>query len=399
MAKKILRVVRGNEFTLSLSLLRRIIVTGGSRDEEYTPTSNLRLFMIKAGFEPYPNGGCGEGGCHDGACRIGDRGCDCISVSRCGDQGCDYPLDFYYEEEDITNNSPYPTPSPLAGCDPRVEIEITDYTVNNNVVTFNVPPTLRNGVYRFMISDTAPDGKALRAVLGDIFEITEAEIIEDSDDANAGVETGYDYVVYDLGSVTFLGQDAPTRAQFDALQQALTDGLADVNERIDEITVHAVQADWEENDPTSPSYIRNRTHYRGGDTTSWNGTASLTGGYGWCQGNINITTGERYDVVFTVSGGSTFVYRGLRPRTDDDGNFYLSKNWIITASPMSADGEDAWYVWNVDGTVYLGVSFLQNVEIEVAVTNADVKTLDEQYVPDSIPMKISQQELTAIINS
>lgn len=160
-----------------------------------------------------------------------------------------------------------------------------------------------------------------------------------------------------------------------------------------------VQSDWAENDPTSPAYIRNRTHYRGGDTTSWNGTASLTGGYGWCQGNINITTGARYDVVFTVSGGSTFVYRGLRPRTDDDGNFYLSKDWIITASPMSADGEDAWYVWNVDGTVYLGVSFLQNVEIEVSVTNADVKTLDEQYVPDSIPMKISQQELTVIINS
>ena len=395
MAKKILRVVRGNEFTLSLSLLRRIIVTGGSRDEEYTPTSNLRLFMIKAGFEPYPNGGCGEGGCHDGACRTGDRDCDCVSVSRCGDQGCDYPLDFYYEEEDIPNNSPYPIPSPLAGCDPRVEIEITDYTVNNNVVTFNVPPTLRNGVYRFVISDTAPDGKALRAVLGDIFEITEVEIIEDSDDANAGVETGYDYVVYDLGSVTFLGQDAPTRAQFDALQQALADGLAGVNERIDEITVQAVQADWEENDPTSPSYIRNRTHYVRGREAEWTANVSLSGNYGTVIGVTGITIGKRYDVEVRV-GNQLYSYTALLPKTDDEGHYYVSEQWDITASPQNPTGDDSFYIWNVDNTVYVGFSFLQNVSAEVTLYDSDVKRLDRQFMPDGVAWEVTQADIDEI---
>jgi hypothetical protein len=276
-----------------------------------------------------------------------------------------------------------------------VEIEITDFTVSGNVVTFNVPPTLPCGVYRFMISDVAPDGKAMRAVLGDIFEITEVEIIDDSDDGNAGVDTGYDYIVYDLGSVTFLGQDAPTRAQFEALQQTVTEGLASVNERIDEIVTTNVQSDWAENDPTSPAYIRNRTHFVRGREAEWNGIVSLSGHYGTSEGNAGIVIGKRYDVEINV-GGVTYSYTAMLPKTDDEGNYYLSESWDITTSPQRATADDSFYIWNVGNTIYFGFSYLQNVEVEVTLYDTDVKRLDRQFMPDGVAWEVTEADIEEI---
>ena len=394
---RMLQIAQGNSFSLAFSLDVLMFTRGGtSVKEDYAPSQNFHVYIVN-GYPTVP--------------KHIDRPLPAPIPPVHDDrippaEGCFPDIPFFPGEEDCLEPSPFPKShshpfNPDCSLLPEVSCgggpmrprryEVKDFSFDDNVVTINMPGTLPLGIYHVELVDKY-HGKDVRGVVDKCFEV-----VESCFDQSGG--EGYDYTTFYLGSVTFLGQDAPTRKEWDEYKQSVSEDLAEINERIDEIVTTNVQSDMAENDPTSPAYIKNRTHYRGDDTTSWNGTASLTGGYGWCQGVTGMTIGRRYDVAVSVEGGNTYTYRGLRPLTDDDGNYYISKEWEISAAPMAATARDSFYVWNVSNTVYFGFAYLQNVEVEVTVTDADVHKLDGQYIPDDVAWKMSQQRLTEILNS
>lgn len=156
-----------------------------------------------------------------------------------------------------------------------------------------------------------------------------------------------------------------------------------------------VQSDMAENDPENPAYIKNRTHYVNGREAIWTSFVSLSGHYGTSEGNAGIVIGKRYDVEINV-GGVTYSYTALLPKTDDEAHYYLSEGWDIFASPMNPTQDDSFYVWNVDNTIYVGVSFLQNTEAQVTIYDADVKRLDRQYMPDGVAWEVTQADIDEI---
>lgn len=156
-----------------------------------------------------------------------------------------------------------------------------------------------------------------------------------------------------------------------------------------------VQSDMAENDPENPAYIKNRTHYVNGREAIWTSFVSLSGHYGTINGNIGIEIGKRYDVEISV-GGLTYSYTALLPKTDDEAHYYLSEGWDIFASPMNPTQDDSFYIWNVDNTIYVGVSFLQNTEAQVTIYDADVKRLDRQYMPDGVAWEVTQADIDEI---
>lgn len=390
-----LKIVRGNSVPVALPLYQFIYTQDGSvRREHYTPTENMHVYVVNGSpslpdlsehvpFPPPPPRVLAD--CHE----LSDDAFGCSPFPfvpggmDCDDDG---PCILPPCEED----RPF-LPPPPCGCGAPLpwRYEITDWQVNNHILSLTIPGTLPLGLYHFELTDEQ-NGQRYRGVIEDCFEI-----VESSFESSFAGQTGYDYQAVSLGSVTFLGQDAPTRAQFEALQQALADGLADVNERIDEITVQAVQADWEENDPTSPSYIRNRTHYVRGREAEWTANVSLSGNYGTVTGVTGITIGKRYDVEVRV-GNQLYSYTALLPKTDDEGHYYVSERWDITASPQNPTGDDSFYIWNVDNTVYVGFSFLQNVSAEVTLYDSDVKRLDRQFMPDGVAWEVTQADIDEI---
>lgn len=157
-----------------------------------------------------------------------------------------------------------------------------------------------------------------------------------------------------------------------------------------------VQSDMAENDPDSPAYIRNRTHFVRGREAEWNGIVSLSGHYGTSEGSAGIVIGKRYDVEINV-GGVTYSYTAMLPKTDDEGNYYLSENWDITTSPQRPTADDSFYIWNVGSTIYFGFAYLQNVEVEVTLYDTDVKRLDRQFMPDGVAWEVTESDIEEII--
>ena len=125
---------------------------------------------------------------------------------------------------------------------------------------------------------------------------------------------------------------------------------------------------------------------------------SLSGNYGTVTGVTGITIGKRYDVEVRV-GNQLYSYTALLPKTDDEGHYYVSERWDITASPQNPTGDDSFYIWNVDNTVYVGFSFLQNVSAEVTLYDSDVKRLDRQFMPDGVAWEVTQEAFDEIINN
>lgn len=156
-----------------------------------------------------------------------------------------------------------------------------------------------------------------------------------------------------------------------------------------------VQSDMAENDPENPAYIKNRTHYVNGREAIWTSFVPLSGHYGTINGNIGIEIGKRYDVEISV-GGVTYSYTALLPKTDDEGNYYLSESWDITTSPQRATADDSFYIWNVGSTIYFGFAYLQNVEVEVTLYDTDVKRLDRQFMPDGVAWEVTESDIEEI---
>ena len=86
----------------------------------------------------------------------------------------------------------------------------------------------------------------------------------------------------------------------------------------------------------------------------------------------------------------------MLPKTDDEGNYYLSESWDITTSPKRATADDSFYIWNVGSTIYFGFAYLQNVEVEVTLYDTDVKRLDRQFMPDGVAWEVTESDIEEI---
>lgn len=390
---RMLQFAQGNSFSLAFSLDVLMFTRGGtSVKEDYAPSQDFHVYIVN-GYPTVP--------------KHIDRPLPAPIPPIHDDrippaEGCFPDVPFFPGEEDCLEPSPFPKSHPHPfnpDCSLLPEVscgggpmrprryEVKDFSFDDNVVTINMPGTLPLGIYHVELVDKY-HGKDVRGVVDKCFEVVESCFEQ------AGGE-GYDYTTFYLGSVTFLGQDAPTRKEWDEYKQSVSEDLAELNERIDEIVTTNVQSDWAENDPTSPAYIRNRTHFVRGREAEWNGIVSLSGHYGTSEGDAGIVIGRRYDVDINV-GGVTYSYTAMLPKTDDEGNYYLSENWDITTSPQRPTADDSFYIWNIGNTIYFGFAYLQNVEVEVTLYDSDVKRLDRQFMPDGVAWEVTEADIEEI---
>lgn len=161
------------------------------------------------------------------------------------------------------------------------------------------------------------------------------------------------------------------------------------------------QADWAENDPTSKSYVKNRTHYRIRESVWAAESIYLDNGSTSRLGELpDVDTGNLYDVIIQeVNSGRKNSYTRLLPKSDNQGNIYLSKGWTITDSPLSPESPDAFYIWIKGDTTYIGSNQYTNDNLNIYIyLTDDIKKLDKEFMPEDTVYQITEEQLDEILN-
>lgn len=190
-------------------------------------------------------------------------------------------------------------------------------------------------------------------------------------------------------------------AQYEEVATAVEEVAAAYEELRNSMGDGATQADWNENDETSPAYVKNRPFYVASEANGkviFDGTveASIDNENGSYQAEpyyipieetfiigesyVVIVNGEAYDVVCQ---NNYYPYLGAKNSSD------------LNVYPFSAYSQDNVNTGNVPA---MSISFptqgIHTVKI-VHGTPEELVQIDEKFIPDSIARKSDMVELTA----
>jgi hypothetical protein len=134
-----------------------------------------------------------------------------------------------------------------------------------------------------------------------------------------------------------------------------------------------VQADWNQNNPSAPDYVKNRPFWTSDpvDTELYNKTLTISDGFGEYPVQFNIIAGQEYTVVFD---NTTYVLTGV-----DDGNtpVHIGSESIWQGSDYN-DTEPPFAI----GAGWLGVISTDGVHtIKVNGVVPNVYKIDKKYLP------------------
>ena len=155
--------------------------------------------------------------------------------------------------------------------------------------------------------------------------------------------------------------------------------------------------DWNENDPRSINYIKNRTHW---DTSKEifiipEMTVDISGSYETIGNNIPVlTVGQTYTVVLNGTTYQCVARRyGEQNAVIGNGTIY-GDNDPSNNEPFSCDSYNG-------GTIYLNVTTPGSYTVSISVLEGELHKLDSKYIdlPDNIATMESIQEAIDVANN
>lgn len=151
------------------------------------------------------------------------------------------------------------------------------------------------------------------------------------------------------------------------------DGVTNVNE----LPFVSPQADWNQNDPNAPDYVKNRTHYEE-VTYAWQGIKYVKGSF---QSGMmcRVWLGDD-DTVYKVTFDGQEYFDGLPHTETVDGTTYYSigdEEYI--SRPYLIKGTETGYP-----RFYANDNETHLLEIELGQMSTNLVPLDEKYIPSTI---------------
>lgn len=151
-----------------------------------------------------------------------------------------------------------------------------------------------------------------------------------------------------------------------------------------------VQSDWQQNNPASDSYVKNRTHYKAGYQSVLSAapvalTPATGYGAGTIRGSLSLDATKKYQVTITDINDSVIAFaENMTPKKDSNNHWYLSKDWAVTTTPGTPQSADAFLLWDNGTNIIIYVVAQQTGDIGVNMGEVSYVKLIDAYIPDTI---------------